>query len=84
MRACLEEGGFTAFTDTFENLHGMKQLPGIATQRLMASGYGFGGEGDWKTAALVRTMKVMDQFLKAVIVLWKTTPIMLILPIPRA
>lgn len=59
MRAFMKEGGFTAFTDTFENLHGMKQLPGIATQRLMASGYGFGGEGDWKTAALVRTMKVM-------------------------
>ena len=59
MRAFLVDGGYTAFTDTFEDLHGMKQLPGIATQRLMASGYGFGGEGDWKTAALVRTMKVM-------------------------
>ncbi len=59
MRAFLTDGGFTAFTDTFEDLHGMKQLPGIATQRLMASGIGFGGEGDWKTAALVRTMKVM-------------------------
>lgn len=59
MEAFMREGGFTAFTDTFENLHGMKQLPGIATQRLMAKGYGFGGEGDWKTAALVRTMKVM-------------------------
>lgn len=59
MEAFMQEGGFTAFTDTFENLHGMKQLPGIATQRLMAKGYGFGGEGDWKTAALVRTMKVM-------------------------
>jgi len=59
MRAFLEEGGFGGFTDTFEDLHGMKQLPGIATQRLMAAGYGFGGEGDWKTAALVRIMKVM-------------------------
>ena len=59
LRAFLEEGGFGAFTDTFEDLHGMGQLPGIATQRLMASGYGFGGEGDWKTAALVRIMKVM-------------------------
>ncbi len=59
MRAFLEEAGFHAFTDTFEDLYGMKQLPGIATQRLMASGYGFGAEGDWKTAALVRTMKVM-------------------------
>ncbi|PPK85200.1 L-arabinose isomerase [Neolewinella xylanilytica] len=59
MRAFLEDGGFTAFTDTFENLTGMRQLPGLAVQRLMADGYGFGGEGDWKTAALVRTMKVM-------------------------
>jgi L-arabinose isomerase len=59
MRAFLEEGGFGAFTDNFQDLHGLKQLPGIATQRLMADGYGFGGEGDWKTAALVRTMKVM-------------------------
>ncbi|MEN1784827.1 MAG: L-arabinose isomerase [Bacteroidota bacterium] len=59
MRHFMKDGGFTAFTDTFEDLHGMKQLPGIATQRLMASGFGFGGEGDWKTAALVRTMKVM-------------------------
>ena len=46
--------GARAFTDTFEDLHGLKQLPGIAVQRLMADGYGFGGEGDWKTAALVR------------------------------
>ena len=59
LRAFLEEGGFTAFTDTFENLTGMRQLPGLAVQRLMADGYGFGGEGDWKTAALVRSMKVM-------------------------
>jgi L-arabinose isomerase len=59
LRAFLTEGGFGAFTDTFEDLHGMRQLPGIATQRLMASGFGFGGEGDWKTAALVRIMKVM-------------------------
>ncbi len=61
LRAFLEEGGFGAFTDTFQDLHGLGQLPGIATQRLMADGYGFGGEGDWKTAALVRTMKVMAQ-----------------------
>ncbi|HEX4165646.1 MAG TPA: L-arabinose isomerase [Bryobacteraceae bacterium] len=59
LRGFLEEGGFKAFTDTFEDLHGMPQLPGIAVQRLMADGYGFGGEGDWKTAALVRSMKVM-------------------------
>ena len=59
MRAFLEQGGFKAFTTTFEDLHGMVQLPGLAVQRLMAEGYGFGAEGDWKTAALVRAMKVM-------------------------
>lgn len=59
LRALLEEGGFTAFTTTFEDLHGMKQLPGLAVQRLMEDGYGFAGEGDWKTAALTRIMKVM-------------------------
>jgi L-arabinose isomerase len=59
LRAFLQEGGFGAFTDTFQDLHGLQQLPGIAVQRLMADGYGFGAEGDWKTAALVRTMKVM-------------------------
>jgi L-arabinose isomerase len=64
LRAFLQDGGFTAYTDTFEDLHGMMQLPGIASQRLMADGYGFGGEGDWKTAAMVRTMKVMASGLK--------------------
>lgn len=59
LRAFLEKGGFKAFTDNFMVLHGLEQLPGIAVQRLMADGYGFGGEGDWKTAALVRIMKVM-------------------------
>lgn len=59
LRRFLEAGKFKAFTDNFEDLHGLHQLPGIAVQRLMADGYGFGGEGDWKTAALVRTMKVM-------------------------
>jgi L-arabinose isomerase len=59
MRNFLEEGGFSAFTTTFEDLHGLSQLPGLAVQRLMADGYGFGAEGDWKTAALVRAMKVM-------------------------
>ena len=59
LKAFLEEGGFGAFTTTFEDLHGLKQLPGLAVQRLMGQGYGFGGEGDWKTAALVRTMKTM-------------------------
>ncbi len=59
LRAFLEEGGFKGFTTTFEDLHGLTQLPGMAPQRLMADGYGFAGEGDWKTAALVRAMKVM-------------------------
>jgi L-arabinose isomerase len=59
LRAFLDNGNFKAFTDTFQDLHGLNQLPGIAVQRLMADGYGFGAEGDWKTAALVRTMKVM-------------------------
>lgn len=59
LRRFLERGGFRAFTDTFEDLHGLDQLPGIAVQRLMADGYGFGAEGDWKTAALVRAAKVM-------------------------
>ena len=64
LRAFLEAGGFNAFTDTFEDLHGLKQLPGVAAQRLMADGYGFGAEGDWKTAALVRAMKVMSVGMK--------------------
>ncbi len=63
MRTFLEQGGFKGYTDTFEDLHGMRQLPGIASQRLMAEGYGFGGEGDWKTSALVRAMKVMGSGL---------------------
>lgn len=64
MRQFLQDGGYKGFSDTFEDLHGMKQLPGIAAQRLMADGYGFAGEGDWKTAALVRAMKVMATGLK--------------------
>ncbi|GHB32172.1 L-arabinose isomerase [Mongoliitalea lutea] len=64
LRNFLKEGGFKGFTNTFEDLHGMKQLPGIATQRLMAEGYGYAGEGDWKTTALVRAMKVMGTGLK--------------------
>jgi L-arabinose isomerase len=63
MRAFLQDGKFKAFTTTFEDLHGLKQLPGLAVQRLMAEGYGFGAEGDWKTAALVRAMKVMGSGL---------------------
>ncbi|MGC9523234.1 MAG: L-arabinose isomerase [Anaerolineae bacterium] len=64
MRTFLEEGDFKAFTTTFENLTGLNQLPGLASQRLMAEGYGFGAEGDWKTAALVRAMKVMGAGLE--------------------
>jgi len=60
LRNFLMAGNFKAFTDTFEDLHGMAQLPGLAVQRLMRDGYGFGGEGDWKTSALVRSMKVMN------------------------
>jgi len=60
----LEKGKFKGFTTTFEDLHGLMQLPGIAAQRLMTKGYGFAGEGDWKTAALVRAMKVMASGLK--------------------
>ncbi|MED3793706.1 L-arabinose isomerase [Niallia alba] len=56
----LDEGGYNAFTTNFEDLYGMKQLPGLAVQRLMAQGYGFAGEGDWKTAALDRLLKVMS------------------------
>jgi L-arabinose isomerase len=59
LRNFLKQGGFTAFTSNFEDLGGLRQLPGIAVQRLMADGYGFGGEGDWKTAAMVRVMKVI-------------------------
>jgi L-arabinose isomerase len=60
----LKQGNFKGFTDTFEDLHGLVQLPGIGVQRLMADGYGFAAEGDWKTAALVRAMKVMATGLK--------------------
>jgi len=63
LRSFLGRGGFKGFTTTFEDLHGLKQLPGLAPQRLMAEGYGFGAEGDWKTAALVRAMKVMAEGL---------------------
>ena len=63
LRNFLVNGNYKGFTDTFEDLHGMVQLPGIAAQRLMGEGYGFGGEGDWKTAALVRAMKVMGSGL---------------------
>ncbi len=63
LRSFLKSGGFGGFTTTFEDLHGLVQLPGLAVQRLMNDGYGFGAEGDWKLSGLVRAMKVMDQGL---------------------
>jgi L-arabinose isomerase len=63
LRSFLEEGGFGAFTTSFEDLGGLRQLPGLAVQRLMAEGYGFGAEGDWKTAVLIRAAKVMGSGL---------------------
>ncbi len=59
LRTFLDDGGFTAFTTNFEDLGGLRQLPGLAVQRLMADGYGFGGEGDWKTSVMLRTLKVV-------------------------
>ncbi|WP_055588732.1 L-arabinose isomerase [Peterkaempfera griseoplana] len=59
LRTFLDDGGFGAFTTNFEDLGGLRQLPGLAVQRLMADGYGFGGEGDWKTSVLLRTLKTM-------------------------
>jgi L-arabinose isomerase len=64
LKAFLEDGGFSAYTNTFEDLHGMRQLPGIGSQRMMAAGYGYGGEGDWKTSAMVHIMKVMASGMK--------------------
>jgi L-arabinose isomerase len=64
LRSFLEQGGFRGFTTTFEDLHGLAQLPGLAVQRLMSEGYGFGAEGDWKTCALLRAFKVMAQGVK--------------------
>lgn len=63
MKYFLQDGNFKGYTNTFEDLHGMKQLPGIGSQRLMAAGYGYAGEGDWKTAAMVRALKVMGSGL---------------------
>ena len=78
LRAFLVNGNFKGFTTTFEDLHGLVQLPGLAVQRLMADGYGFGAEGDWKTAALVRAMKTMGSGLKGGTPSWKITRIILI------
>jgi L-arabinose isomerase len=63
LRAFLDDGGFGAFTTNFEDLGGLRQLPGLAVQRLMADGYGFGAEGDWKTAVVLRTLKVVAEGL---------------------
>ena len=63
MKQFLQDGNFKGYTNTFEDLYGMKQLPGIASQRLMAAGYGYAGEGDWKTSAMVRALKVMGSGL---------------------
>ncbi len=63
LESFLEEGSFGAFTDTFQDLQELRQLPGLAVQNLMGKGYGFAGEGDWKTAAMVRIMKLMGQGL---------------------
>jgi L-arabinose isomerase len=64
LKKFLDENGYKAFTTNFQDLHGLMQLPGLASQRLMEQGYGFGAEGDWKQSALVRIMKVMGQGLK--------------------
>ena len=72
LKKFLDDGGYTAFTTTFENLHGLNQLPGFAVQRLMAQGYGFGAEGDWKTAALLRVMKILASGYQVVLLSWKT------------
>lgn len=63
IRGFLQKGNYKGYTNTFEDLHGLSQLPGIATQRLMQEGYGFGAEGDWKTSALLRACQVMAQGL---------------------
>lgn len=64
LKAFLEDGGYSAYTNTFEDLHGMRQLPGIGSQRMMAAGYGYGGEGDWKTSAMVHIMKTISSGMK--------------------
>ena len=61
LRAFLTEGGFGAFTTNFQDLGGLRQLPGLGVQRLMADGYGFGGEGDWKTSVMLHTIKAMGE-----------------------
>lgn len=64
LKKIMKEGGYGAYTNTFEDLHGMEQLPGLASQRLMEAGYGYGGEGDWKVSALTHIMKQMAEGLE--------------------
>lgn len=64
LKKIMEEGGYGAFTNTFEDLHGMEQLPGLASQRIMEAGYGYGGEGDWKVSAMTHILKQMAEGLK--------------------
>ncbi len=64
MKKMLEAEGCGAYTNTFEDLHGMEQLPGLATQRLTEAGYGYGGEGDWKVSAMTHIMKQMSEGLE--------------------
>ena len=75
IRRFLEQGGFKGFTTTFEDLHGLAQLPGLASQRLMAAGYGFGAEGDWKTRPWCGRLKLWVKGSRAAALSWKTTPI---------
>ena len=74
LRAFLTDGGFGAFTTNFQDLGGLRQLPGLAVQRLMADGYGFGGEGDWKTSVMLHTIKAMGATTPAARRSWRTTP----------
>lgn len=64
LKRFMKDGNFKAFTTNFENLTGLAQLPGLASQRLMAAGYGFGAEGDWKQAAMLRIIKTMSAGMK--------------------
>ena len=75
LRTFLTDGGFGAFTTNFQDLGGLRQLPGLAVQRLMADGYGFGGEGDWKTSVMLHTIKAMaPATVRAAPRSWRTTP----------
>ena len=75
IKRMLDREGCRAFADTFQDLYGLEQLPGLAAQDLMVQGYGFGGEGDWKVSALLAVMKAMGKDETALPLLWRTTPI---------